>query len=160
MLIMSAQFSYKKTNSRGFTLVELLVVIAIIAILSIIGVTVFSNVQKNARNTRRLGDIKAISATLEANKTMGGNYNPLQDTQFAGGKVPVSGPTGRPYCINYSTTTDTAIAALADQVPWGATCPATYVNVAINTTPPAGTKAWKICAYIEDNKVTCYGHTQ
>lgn len=52
-------------NKKGFTLVELLVVISIIAILSIIGLTVFTGVQKNARDARRQSDVDAIAKALE-----------------------------------------------------------------------------------------------
>ena len=54
-----------KESALGFTLVELLVVISIIAVLSVIGVTVFSGVQKSARDAKRRGDIDAISKALE-----------------------------------------------------------------------------------------------
>lgn len=50
---------------KGFTLVELLVVISIIAILSVIGITVLSGVQKSARNSKRISDMKAIALALE-----------------------------------------------------------------------------------------------
>lgn len=59
---------------RGFTLVELLVVISIIAILSVIGMVVFSGVQKNARDARRRGDIEAIAKALEIYHLTTGSY--------------------------------------------------------------------------------------
>lgn len=54
-----------KSKSSGFTLVELLVVIAIIAVLSMIGLTVFTGVQKSARDAKRKGDIDAIAKAME-----------------------------------------------------------------------------------------------
>lgn len=59
---------------KGFTLIELLVVISIIAILSVIGITVFSNVQKGARDAKRRGDIDAIAKALEIYKSVNGSY--------------------------------------------------------------------------------------
>lgn len=59
---------------EGFTLVELLVVISIIAILAVIGITVFSNVQKGARDARRGGDLHAISLALEQYKAANTRY--------------------------------------------------------------------------------------
>ncbi len=63
-------------HKKGFTLIELLVVIAIIAILSVIGFTVFTNVQKSARDAKRRSDIDAISKALEIYKSQNGVYPP------------------------------------------------------------------------------------
>lgn len=74
-------------NKSGFTLVELLVVISIIAILSVIGITVFSGVQKSARDARRRVDINSIANAMEVNKTTA-DYSVPKTDQFAGGSIP------------------------------------------------------------------------
>ncbi len=50
---------------KGFTLVELLVVIAIIAILSTLSVVALNSARAKARDARRLSDIKQIRTALE-----------------------------------------------------------------------------------------------
>ncbi len=82
-----------RLSKKGFTLVELLVVISIIAILSVIGMVVFSSVQKSARDARRRSDIDAIAQALEINKTSAG-YQPIANTAFAGGVIPFDPVSG------------------------------------------------------------------
>ncbi len=86
-------------NPRGFTLIELLVVISIIALLSVIGVTVFSGVQKTARDSKRKGDIDAVAKALEVNYSNGVYPTTLTTTYFAGGTVPTD-----PGSLTYSTS--------------------------------------------------------
>lgn len=85
---------------KGFTLIELLVVISIIAILSVVGITVFTGVQKSARDVKRRGDIDAIASAMEVHKgdpppvvcnggsSTSGEYVLLKDSFFASGKIP------------------------------------------------------------------------
>lgn len=47
-------------NTLGFTLIELMVAISIVAILSAIGLTLFINIQKSARDAKRIGDLVAL----------------------------------------------------------------------------------------------------
>jgi prepilin-type N-terminal cleavage/methylation domain-containing protein len=53
-----------KTKS-GFSLLELLIVIAIMGILISVGVVSYSSVQLKTRNSRRKSDMKAIQAAFE-----------------------------------------------------------------------------------------------
>lgn len=64
----------ERSESRGFTLIELLVAVSIIAILSVIGLTVFSGVQKSARDAKRRADLKAITSALEIYKNQKNSY--------------------------------------------------------------------------------------
>lgn len=76
-------------NTKGFTLVELLVVISIIAFLSVIGVTAFSNAQKTARDGRRRADVDAISKAYESGyDAVAGTYTAIDGTKFTTNQLP------------------------------------------------------------------------
>lgn len=50
---------------KGFTMVELLVVISIISILAVIGTVVFQGITKGARDSKRVADLQQIGKTLQ-----------------------------------------------------------------------------------------------
>src|SRR4030042_4433007 len=83
-----------RKTQRGFTLVELLVVIAVIAIVMGIGVASYGRVQRSGRDSQRQADLHLIAAALEQYY---GDYNayPLtgqlnQLTLATGGQVYLS----------------------------------------------------------------------
>lgn len=59
---------------KGFTLIELVVVMAIIGILATTGVFAYQPVLKNSRDAKRKSDIKEIQFALENYKQVNGTY--------------------------------------------------------------------------------------
>ena len=55
-------------KSRGFTIVELIVVIAVIGILAAISIVSYSAIQNNAKVTTLEGDLRGASSQLESFK--------------------------------------------------------------------------------------------
>ncbi len=58
----------------GFTLIELMVVVAIIGMLLAAGLASYTSVQKTARDGRRIQDVKAIQDALEQYRGVYGTY--------------------------------------------------------------------------------------
>lgn len=129
-----------KLMSKGFTLVELIIVIAIISILSTIGVVVYFNILAQTRDSARLADLYAISTALEVNRTPQG-YVSLQRSQFS--SFSTVDPSGNVYCIASGSPPTPDVPE-----PWGSSCPSDFTQVAPMV--PEGTfLSWKVCAYFE-----------
>ncbi len=151
------------SSRKGFTLVELMVVIAIIAILAVIGFAIFNGQQVNARNARRRQDLEAIANALEANRALGTTYPSLAATFFANNTIPIdpSGATNRVYCA----ASNTAQIPNLTTVNWSTlnTCPlVSGVQWNPVTTPAPATGAfWTVCVMFENpNSVACRSNQQ
>ena len=63
-----------KSNKKGFTFVELLVVITIIALLSTAAVVSYRSANKKARDNKRKSDLEQVRAALEMYRADEGVY--------------------------------------------------------------------------------------
>ena len=71
-------------NNRGFTIVELLIVMVVIAILAAISIVAYNGIQERATNSRRLSDVKTIEKALELYKNDKGFYPTAQSNTTGG----------------------------------------------------------------------------
>ncbi len=70
-------------NKKGFTIVELLIVIVVIGILATLVIVTFTGIQQKSRDTQRKTDINAVQSHVEAYYAQTGNYPTLGDLNTA-----------------------------------------------------------------------------
>lgn len=73
-----------KQKSKGFTIVELLIVIVVIAILATLVIVTFTGIQQKARDSKRQTDIDALDSHLEAFYANNGYYPTIDDLTTSG----------------------------------------------------------------------------
>jgi general secretion pathway protein G len=120
--IFNFQFSIFK-KQKGFTLVELLIVVAIISILATLLTANFIGVRQRSRDAHRKSDLRQLQSGLELYRSDQGSYpttipncsNALMSPNCSSStyiqKVPVD-PGGAPYTYTSNGTTYTIIACL------------------------------------------------
>ena len=80
-------------KTKGFTLVELLVVITIIGILSSIGLSTFTSAQIKSRDAKRKTQLKQLADAFEAYYNDHGGYPAAGDIDLLSGAVFTDGKT-------------------------------------------------------------------
>lgn len=93
-------------RGRGFTIVELLIVIVVIAILAAISIVAYNGIQERARDSQRLQDVKTITKALEM-------YY-LDNGRFPTGACGSSCPSPKKINASWSTTSDGSWSVLED----------------------------------------------
>ncbi len=63
-----------KVLQRGFTIVELLIVVVVIAILAAITIVSYAGIQEKTANTKIMSDLKAMQKLIESYKSIHGVY--------------------------------------------------------------------------------------
>ncbi len=81
--LQNASLKSLKGKNKGFTIVELLIVIVVIGILALLVITTYAGIQQKARNTKRSFDVAAIQTQLEAFYQANGYYPNLTDMNSA-----------------------------------------------------------------------------
>lgn len=77
-------------KQKGFTIIELLIVIVVIGILATLVLNTFRGVQARARDTERKADLNALATQLEVYYTDNGHY---PDGDGAGGGIDIDSTT-------------------------------------------------------------------
>jgi prepilin-type N-terminal cleavage/methylation domain-containing protein len=82
-------FKFSPAKYRGFTMIELLVILAIIAVLSTLAVSVYKEFTIQARDTKRISDIDSIHDALEIHYgSSTAVYSHLTASFFINHKIP------------------------------------------------------------------------
>lgn len=132
----------KKYRYEGFTLLELIIVVAIISILAVAGFAAFRGFQQKARDTKRQSDVRQIASAYEVKYDSDlQSYPVLVPNDFRAGVVPTP-PEGGSY-IGILTSPATGFwvcAALeANTLTCNATSATCFCFPSVHNTPPVGT---------------------
>lgn len=74
-------------HKKGFSLLELLIVISIIAIMITLGISSYSTAQKKGRDSKRKSDLKDVQSALEQYYSVCGNIYPIPTNFYSQGII-------------------------------------------------------------------------
>lgn len=93
-------------NKKGFTLIELIVVVTIIAVLTVVGVVSYSGTSKKARDSRRTADLEKVRIALELYRQGLGSTYPVDLNNLTPNYIQIlpTGPKGDTYTYSQTGT--------------------------------------------------------
>ena len=101
----STTTSINRNIKKGFTIVELLIVIVVIGILAAISIVAYNGIQNRAHSTSVASDLNNNAKKLEEFKILNGHY-PVDRDEFRSADLTFTLPSGR-YAIYCATDSPT-----------------------------------------------------
>lgn len=122
-----------QTNQKGFTIVELLIVIVVIAILAAISIVAYTGIQNNARASAAQSAAASVRDVAEAYNSLHGSY-PTTKAEFVAGapagatETPVAKLPSDIVFVTSGPTSAPTSPKTVRVVPHGPASPSTAVN--------------------------------
>lgn len=103
-----------KKQEKGFTIIEVLIVLAIAGLIVLIVFLAVPALQRNSRNTQRKNDVSALVGAVQEYMNNNNGKTPTADTNYEGNFSPGIYTTGNMnFTANPATYTPTVVAASA-----------------------------------------------
>lgn len=118
-----------RTRNKGFTIVELLIVIVVIAILAAITIVAYTGIQERAKNTQMVSVVEAYTKGLKAYLVQNNDTMPVSSTACFNGNACWGGVT--------ASTSQTLLAAMGTVMGTLPSIPSPYAMLIV----PNGTTA-------------------
>lgn len=143
-------------SARGFTLVELLVVISIMAVMATVGIVTFGNVQQGARDSKRVQDVIEIKKSVEQYHAINGSYPQNLSTTIFQNTIDNLPPAGGPNPLaNYFQANTVPKDAKSGSSGFGYYYTAGYTSDTCPSTAPVTSPRYTICAKLESCSGKC-----